>query len=102
VHLVWSFDLTTERTTDVTDLEIAAKSGKIVSNQIESAAIKTPETDAEKSEKKRPKSFRGDRRCFDGYAPARADGQGSPRPGMDRVVMPDLVGSVFRPHPQPG
>lgn len=51
-RLVWSFDLVTEHSTDVTEIQVDAKSGKIVSTKTESAADEADEAKADKPGKK--------------------------------------------------
>ncbi|MDB6170055.1 MAG: peptidase [Verrucomicrobia bacterium] len=51
-NLVWSFDLSTAKSTDVTEVQVDANSGKVVSVKTESAATEAAEAKAEKAEKK--------------------------------------------------
>jgi hypothetical protein len=51
-RLIWSFDISTPGTRNVTEIQVSAMSGKIVSTQVESASKEAAEAAAEKAEKK--------------------------------------------------
>ena len=50
--LVWSFDISMPKTKNITEIQVDAKTGKIVSNQIETPADQAKEAAADKKENK--------------------------------------------------
>lgn len=50
--LIWSFDITTSGTKNITEVQVDAKTGKIVSMQVETAKDQAKEAAADKKEKK--------------------------------------------------
>jgi uncharacterized membrane protein YkoI len=51
-HLVWSFDITTPGTTNITEVLVDAKSGKIISRQTETPNDQAKEAAADKKAKR--------------------------------------------------
>ena len=49
--LIWSFDIATSGTSNITEIQVSALSGKVVSNTTESASKEAAEAKAEKAEK---------------------------------------------------
>ena len=49
-HLVWSFDIARPGTRDITEILVDAKTGKIISNQIESPRDQAKEAAADKKQ----------------------------------------------------
>jgi peptidase YpeB-like protein len=50
--LIWSFDIGTGGTSDITEVQVDAKSGKIVSTQVETLTDQAKEAAADKKKKK--------------------------------------------------
>ncbi len=50
-HLVWSFDIATPNTKDITEILVDAKSGKIISKQVETPRDQANEAAADKKSK---------------------------------------------------
>ena len=50
--LIWSFDISTPKSRNITEVQVDAKTGKVVSTQVETPADQAKETEADKSEKK--------------------------------------------------
>ena len=50
--LIWSFDIAMPKSRNVTEVQVDAKTGKIVSTQIETPAYQTKEATADKKAKK--------------------------------------------------
>lgn len=50
--LIWSFDIATPKSKNITEVQVDAKAGKIVSTQIETAKDQANEAAAEKKERK--------------------------------------------------
>jgi len=50
--LVWSFDISMPKSKNITEIQVDAKTGKIVSNQVETPADQAKEAAADKKEKK--------------------------------------------------
>ena len=50
--LVWSFDISTAKSKNITEILVDAKTGKIISNQVETPADQAKEAAADKKEKK--------------------------------------------------
>ena len=50
--LIWSFDISMPKSTSITEIQVDAKTGKIVSTQIETPADQAKESAADKKAKK--------------------------------------------------
>ena len=51
-NLIWSFDIATPKSKNITEVQVDAKTGKVVSTQIETAKDQANEAAAEKKERK--------------------------------------------------
>jgi len=51
-RLIWSFDISTPQSSNITEVQVDAMSGKIVSTQVETVRDQAKESAAEKTEKK--------------------------------------------------
>ncbi|MEP7016088.1 MAG: PepSY domain-containing protein [Verrucomicrobiota bacterium] len=52
-ELIWSFDISTPKSRNITEIQVDAKTGKIVSNRIETPKDQAKEAAADKLEKKK-------------------------------------------------
>jgi hypothetical protein len=51
--LIWSFDISMPGSTSITEVQVDAKTGKIVSTQVETAEDQSKEAEADKKEEKK-------------------------------------------------
>jgi hypothetical protein len=52
-HLIWSFDISMPKSKNITEVQVDAKTGKIVSTQVETPKDQAKEAAADKKEKKK-------------------------------------------------
>ncbi len=53
-RLVWSFDIAMPGTKDITEVQVDARSGEVVSSKLETAADEKAEKEAERKSRKKP------------------------------------------------